>query len=106
MTAAHFIRQADPSARIEIYSEDPNAAYYRAALTNYLIGELREAQLFAIPPDFFRAHNVQRIHGRVLAVDGRNSRLTLADGSQIAYDQLLIATGARPNPPGFPGAEL
>jgi pSer/pThr/pTyr-binding forkhead associated (FHA) protein/NADPH-dependent 2,4-dienoyl-CoA reductase/sulfur reductase-like enzyme len=106
MTAAHFIRQADPSARIEIYSEDPNAAYYRAALTNYLIGELREAQLFAIAPDFFRVHNVQRIHGRVLAVDGRNSRLTLADGSQIAYDQLLIAAGARPNPPGFPGIEL
>jgi pSer/pThr/pTyr-binding forkhead associated (FHA) protein/NADPH-dependent 2,4-dienoyl-CoA reductase/sulfur reductase-like enzyme len=105
MTAAHFIRQADASARIEIYSEDPNAAYYRAALTNYLIGELREAQLFAIPPDFFRTHNVQRIHGRVLAVDGRNSRLTLAQGGEISYDQLLIAAGARPNPPGFPGVE-
>ena len=105
MTAAHFIRQADPSARIEIYSDDPNAAYYRAALTNYLIGELREAQLFAIPPDFFRTHNVQRAHGRVTAVDGRNSRLTLAQGSEISYDQLLIAAGARPNLPDFPGAE-
>ncbi len=106
MTAAYFIRQADPTARIEIYSDDPNAAYYRAALTHYLIGELREAQLFAIPPDFYREHNVQRVHGRVMAVDGRNSRLTLAQGSEIPYDQLLIAAGARPNPPEFPGAEL
>jgi nitrite reductase (NADH) large subunit len=106
LTAAHFIRQADAGARIEIYSEDPNAAYYRAALTNYLIGELREAQLFAIPPDFFRIHNIQRIHDRVLAVDGRNSRLTLAQGGEVAYDQLLIAAGARPNPPEFPGVEL
>src|SRR5688572_7822052 len=106
MTAAYFIRRADPAAQIEIYSDDPNAAYYRAALTNYLIGELREAQLFAIPPDFFRVHNVQRKHGRVMAVDSRNSRLTLVDGSEISYDKLLIAAGARPNPPGFAGSEL
>ena len=105
-TAAYFIRQADPSARIEIYSDDPNAAYYRAALTNYLIGELREAQLFAVPPDFYRAHDVHRALGRVAAVDAKNARLTLADRSQIPYDQLLIAAGASPNPPSFPGAEL
>jgi nitrite reductase (NADH) large subunit len=106
VTAAHFIRQADPSAHIEIYSDDPNAAYYRAALTNYLIGELRESQLFAIPPDFYKTHNIQRILSRVTAVDGRNARLTLAGDMEIPYDQLLIAAGARPNPPDFAGAEL
>jgi pSer/pThr/pTyr-binding forkhead associated (FHA) protein/NADPH-dependent 2,4-dienoyl-CoA reductase/sulfur reductase-like enzyme len=105
-TAAHYIRQADPSGQIEIYSDDPNAAYYRAALTNYLIGELREAQLFAVPPDFYQEQNVQRLLGRVTALDGNNSRFTLEDGSQVAYDQLLIAAGARPNAPMFPGAEL
>jgi pSer/pThr/pTyr-binding forkhead associated (FHA) protein/NADPH-dependent 2,4-dienoyl-CoA reductase/sulfur reductase-like enzyme len=105
-TAAYFIRQADPTAQIEIYSDDPNAAYYRAALTNYLMGELREAQLFAVPPDFYHANNVKRALGRVMAVDDRNSRLTIANGSQVAYDQLLIAAGARPNPPDFQGADL
>lgn len=105
-TAAHYIRQADPSGRIEIYSDDPNAAYYRAALTNYLIGELREAQLFAVPPDFYQSENIQRSLGRVATLDAKNSCFTLQDGTQVAYDQLLIAAGARPNAPTFPGAEL
>ena len=105
-TAAFYIRQSDPNAHIEIYSDDPNAAYYRAALTNYLIGELREAQLFATPPDFYETHNIQRTLAKVVALDGKNSRFTLDGGVDIAYDQLLIASGARPNPPEFKGANL
>ena len=105
-TAAYYIRQADPSGQIEIYSDDPNAAYYRAALTNYLIGELREAQLFAVPPDFYQANNIQRSLKRVVSLDGSNSLFTLDDGSQVAYDQLLIAAGASPHAPTFSGADL
>ncbi len=105
-TAAYYIRQADPTGQIEIYSDDPNAAYYRAALTNYLIGELREVQLFATPPDFYETHDIQRSSGRVNSLDEKNSRFTLNDGRQVAYDKLLIAAGASPNPPNFRGAEL
>jgi len=105
-TAAYYIRQADPSGQIEIYSDDPNAAYYRAALTNYLIGELREAQLFAVPPDFYQTQNVQRSLGRVASLDGKNSRFTLDNGNEVTYDQLLIAAGASPNPPTFAGTDL
>jgi nitrite reductase (NADH) large subunit len=105
-TAAYYIRQADSSGQIEIYSDDPNAAYYRAALTNYLIGELREAQLFAVPPDFYQAQNIQRSLGRVASLDGKNSRFTLDSGSEVTYDQLLIAAGASPNAPTFAGANL
>lgn len=108
-TAAFYIRQADPKARIVIYSDDPNAAYYRAALTNYLIGELRESQLFATPPDFYQKNDIQRSLGRVTALDAKNSRFTFDDGNrsaQVGYDQLLIAAGASPNPPNFPGSGL
>ncbi len=105
-TAADYIRQKDPAGQIEIYSDDLNAAYYRAALTNYLIGELREAQLFATPPDFYETNTIQRSVGRVASLDGKNSSFTLKDGKQVSYDQLLIAAGASPNPPTFRGAEL
>lgn len=108
-TAAFYIRQSDPQATITIYSDDPNAAYYRAALTNYLIGELRESQLFATPPDFYQTNKVERLFGKVLAVDAKDSRLTFDDGQRqesMAYDQLLIAAGASPNKPAFPGADL
>lgn len=105
-TAAFFIRQVDPNAQIEIFSDDPNAAYYRAALTNYFIGELREAQLFATPPDFYKTNNIKRTLAKVISLDGKNSRFKLDGGIDCAYDQLLIASGARPNAPEFKGANL
>jgi len=105
-TAAHYIRAVDKSASITIVSDDPNPAYYRAALTNYLLGELHESQLFAVPPDFYIENSIDRILARVSSVDTKNNRVTLADDRQIEYDQLLIASGSRPNTPTFPGAEL
>ncbi len=106
-TAAQYIRRRDAEGRITIYSDDPNAAYYRAALTNYLIGELREDQLFAVPPDFYARNRVQRVLGRVAAVDTENRRIALTSGQPpIAYDRLCVAAGSSPNPPPFPGAEL
>src|SRR5439155_7334538 len=41
-TAAQYVRQADPNGLVTILSDDPNPAYFRAALRNSLLGELRE----------------------------------------------------------------
>jgi pSer/pThr/pTyr-binding forkhead associated (FHA) protein/NADPH-dependent 2,4-dienoyl-CoA reductase/sulfur reductase-like enzyme len=105
-TAAFYIRRADPNGRVIILSDDPQAAYYRAALTNFLIGELREEQLFAVPPNFYTEFRVERFQARVAQVDTRTNTLLLASGGQLPYDQLLIAAGANPNLPPWPGADL
>lgn len=106
-TAAQYVRKRDPDGRITIYSDDPNAAYYRAALTNYLIGELREDQLFAVPPDFYARNRIQRVLARVAAIDTTNHYVVLASGgAPVPFDRLCIAAGSSPNPPPFAGAEL
>jgi pSer/pThr/pTyr-binding forkhead associated (FHA) protein/NADPH-dependent 2,4-dienoyl-CoA reductase/sulfur reductase-like enzyme len=106
-TAAQYVRKRDPDGSITIYSDDPNAAYYRAALTNYLIGELREDQLFAVPPDFYARTRVERVLARVSSIDTAARRITLASGgAPVAYDKLCIAAGSVPNPPPFPGNDL
>jgi pSer/pThr/pTyr-binding forkhead associated (FHA) protein/NADPH-dependent 2,4-dienoyl-CoA reductase/sulfur reductase-like enzyme len=106
-TAAYYIRRNDPSGRIMILCDDPQPAYYRAALTNYLIGELREEQLFAVPPDFYTRYQVERLLTRVATVDAASSSLTLTSGgAPIPYDQLLIAAGADPTLPPWPGTNL
>lgn len=106
-TAAQYIRKRDPQGRITIFSDDPNAAYYRAALTNYLIGELREDQLFAVPPDFYARNRIQRILARVAEIDAANHRVVLTSGgAPVLFDRLCIAAGSSPNPPPFAGAEL
>jgi len=106
-TTAQYIRKRDPDGRITILSDDPNAAYYRAALTNYLIGELREDQLFAVPPDFYARNRIQRVLARVASIDTAARRITLTSGgAPVAYDRLCIAAGSTPNPPPFAGADL
>src|SRR5690606_22140126 len=107
VTAAERLRRQDPQALIALISDEPYPHYYRAALTNYLLGELREDQLFAVPPDFYEALQVRRVFGRVTAVDP--ARASLRESSSavpVGYDALLIASGARPRPPSFDGSEL
>jgi pSer/pThr/pTyr-binding forkhead associated (FHA) protein/NADPH-dependent 2,4-dienoyl-CoA reductase/sulfur reductase-like enzyme len=105
-TAAFYIRRHDPNGRIRIYSDEPTPAYYRAALTNYLMGELRADQLFAVPPNFYQEFRVERVLTRVNGVDTANNRLYLSNGQQPAYDQLLLGAGSQARMPNFPGAEL
>ncbi len=106
-TAAQTIRQADPTGVIEIYSDDPNPAYYRAALTNYLIGELREDQIWAVPPTFYGENRLKRVLARVESVDPQRAQLTLRRGGPpVTYDHLLVAAGSRARAPAFHGADL
>jgi NADPH-dependent 2,4-dienoyl-CoA reductase/sulfur reductase-like enzyme/pSer/pThr/pTyr-binding forkhead associated (FHA) protein len=106
ITAAQHLRQGDPESLIEILSDDPNPAYFRASLTNYLIGELRDDQVWAVPPDFYTQFNITRTLARAVAVDTAHARLRLASGESQAYDRLLIATGSRPNRLDIEGGDL
>src|SRR5207249_3368795 len=96
-----------PSASILILSDDPHPAYYRAALTNYLLGELREEQIWAVPPTFYVEHRVERRLARVASLDPARAQVLLASGgAALSYDTLLVATGARARPPPFEGRNL
>ena len=53
LTAAEEIRRRDAEAAIGVFCDDPNPGYFRAALTNFLLGELREDQLWVVAPDFY-----------------------------------------------------
>jgi NADPH-dependent 2,4-dienoyl-CoA reductase/sulfur reductase-like enzyme/pSer/pThr/pTyr-binding forkhead associated (FHA) protein len=107
ITAAQRLRQADAAARILVLSDDPNPAYYRAALTNYLLGELNEHQIWAVPADFFGVWRVERQLARVAQIDAARGQLWLTSGGRpLAYDALLLATGAGARPPPFEGAQL
>jgi len=106
-SAAEHVRRCDPEAQVAIYSDDPHPAYFRAALTNYLLGELTEDQLWAVPPNFYQEQQVYRVLAHIAGVDGHRKEVHLAGGgAPVPYDSLLVATGSRARPAPFPGAEL
>lgn len=95
MSAARVIRARRPHDRILIVSNDPQPYYYRAALTNYLMGELSDGELWAMPADYWEKLRFDRVLGEVAGLDAAARRVRLADGRELPYDRLLIATGAR-----------
>jgi NADPH-dependent 2,4-dienoyl-CoA reductase/sulfur reductase-like enzyme/pSer/pThr/pTyr-binding forkhead associated (FHA) protein len=107
LSAAQTLRRLDRAAAIAILSDEPHPGYFRAALTNYLLGELRPDQLWATVPDFYEANQITRVMTRVIAVDPAARRLwETSSPVPLDYDALLIASGARARAPGFHGAEL
>lgn len=106
-TAAQTLRLADAEAQITIVSDDPHSAYFRASLTNYLLGELREDQVWAVPPTFYAELHIHRLLARVAGVDTANRAVMLAQGGPgLPYDALILASGARARPPPFDGGFL
>jgi pSer/pThr/pTyr-binding forkhead associated (FHA) protein/NADPH-dependent 2,4-dienoyl-CoA reductase/sulfur reductase-like enzyme/Fe-S-cluster-containing hydrogenase component 2 len=106
MSAAEVIRARRPHDRIVVVSEDPAPYYYRAALTNYLQGQVTDAELWALPPDGWQRLALERVHARVSRVDPAAKQVVLADGRTVPYDRLLVATGARARALGVEGEQL
>src|SRR5258706_16112468 len=100
LTAAEEIRRRDAEAAVGIFCDDPNPGYFRAALTNFLVGELREDQLWAVPPDFYDSRRIHRVFTRVLRADP-SKREVWGSGNPAPprYNGLLVAAGALARPP-------
>ena len=98
--AVEEIRRVDSSSEIVMIADEPNPSYFRAALTNYLLGELTDRQLQAVAPDFYHRHRVTRLFGRAMQVRPQQKQVVWQrpDGGQSVeqYDRLIISTGSRP----------
>ena len=106
VAAAEKIRELDSSGQIILIGEEAAGYYSRPGLAYYLSGELPEKLLFPFAREDFRRLNLERIHGRVVALHPQDHLLTLEDGRQVAYDRLLLATGSSAHMPPTPGREL
>ena len=83
---------------ITILSEEPDLPYQRPPLSKkYLVGDMPREKLYFRPADWYDQHQIT-IHNqtRVGTINREDKTVTLADGATISYDQLVLATGARP----------
>src|SRR5262245_23943083 len=96
MAGAEAIRSQDPNGVITCISNDPNAYYFRAALTNYLSGQLRNDQLWGVPAGWYADKVLHRIRSQATGIDVGSQCVHLDDSSVVPYDRLLIASGASP----------
>jgi NADPH-dependent 2,4-dienoyl-CoA reductase/sulfur reductase-like enzyme len=114
MSAASTARRRKPVEELEIVAfERSGVTSYAACGLPYLVGDLFDDadELIARTPEEHRANGIDvRTRHEVRAVDTEARTLTVhdldADASRTEpYDQLVIATGARPVRPDLPGVD-
>jgi len=74
---------------------------------DYLAGTAPEAWMPIRSEKFYAQQNITLLRNtRVTAIDAKSQHVLMADGKQLGYGALLLATGTEPVHPPIPGAQL
>ncbi|MEC3975423.1 NAD(P)/FAD-dependent oxidoreductase [Amycolatopsis sp. H20-H5] len=105
--AAASLRDKGFTGRVVLIGDEPGVPYQRPPLSKaYLSGTAGPDQLRLRPEEFFAGKDIELLAGRVAELDREGARVTMADGTTLGYDHLVLATGARNRPLPVPGADL
>lgn len=91
------LREGGHSGPITLVGEEPQAPYHRPPLSKaYMLGDSDEARLAMRPANFYEARQIDlRTSLRAVHIARAERKLQFDDGSRLAYDHLVLATGAR-----------
>lgn len=104
--AVEGIRSIDRDGRITIISDEKYRTYSRPLISYWLMGRVADDKIYYRGEDFYEKNGVETLLGRrAVKIDPAKKTVTLDDGSQIAYDRLLNATGSKPFVPPMKGLE-
>ena len=97
-SCAMALRRLGYEGRVTIVGEEDAAPYQRPPLSKaYLLGEVGLDRLYLRPPAFYEENDIRlRLGAPVRAIDLAAGRVEL-DGESLAYDHLVLATGATPH---------
>src|SRR5262245_51891997 len=93
---------------IVLIGEEPEPPYNRPPLSKkYFTGELARDRLQLRSAQFYQQAGLAlRLGVRATAIDRTARRVRLSDGSEVAFDKLLMCVGSRARRLDVPGAEL
>ena len=105
---AKAFREAGGTGAVTMLSDDTSPPYNRPPLSKgFLRGEIEADAVFVEPEATYAELDIDlRLGSEVAKLDERERTVTLADGSRLPYDRLVLASGSRPRSLGTPGEEL
>ena len=106
--AAEMLRRQHYPGTVVMLSDDDAAPVDRPNLSkDYLAGTAPEEWVPLRDDGFYTENAIDlRLNTKVAGIDARAREVVLGDGGKLAYDRLLLATGALPVQLPLPGMEL
>ena len=106
--AAEALRSEGFDGRVVLIGEEPDRPYERPPLSKaYLRGEVDRDSFSVHDEQFYVDQEIDLLTSTsVVSVDPEAKSVTLDDDQTVAYDQLLISTGATPRRLSMAGADL
>jgi apoptosis-inducing factor 3 len=106
--AAEMLRRDGFDGEITMLSADASPPYDRPNLSkDYLAGTAPEEWIPLRDNDFYKKNRIDlRLGTTATAIDVSGQHVNVENGEPIAFDKLLIATGAEPVKLQVPGAQL
>lgn len=100
-TAAEALRRHSPSAQLTVISDEAQPYYNRMALADMLPDPTRQASLNLRADNWAEDWRVSlQLAAQVSRIDRTQRQVVLDNGQAIAYDRLILATGADAARPG------
>lgn len=92
---------------VTVFGAEPHPNYNRILLSPVLAGEQTLEQIVLNDYAWYASHGVTLHVGKKIVKIDRVKRVVIADdGTEAAYDRLLLATGSNPFMLPVPGAQL
>lgn len=106
-TVEELLKISSDQYQITVIGEEPHPNYNRIMLSPLLAGEKSFGEIIINTPQWYEENGIELISGIAATKINRAQRkVELADGRQIHYDRLLLATGSRPFILPIPGNDL
>ena len=106
VTCALAVRRLRPEAQITLVSSESAHHYSRTALMYVYMGHMRAQDIKPYGDWFWDENRLGLVHATATALNTAENLITLDNGTILAYDQLLLATGSESRRYGWPGQHL
>ena len=97
--ACRALRRKGYDGRVVVVGEEAERPYQRPPLSKEYLTDSEASGLYLLPESWTSAQEIEvRTGARALKISASDGSVLLDDGSSLAADQVLIATGGRPRP--------
>lgn len=90
-TVAKYLRQLDPGVEVTLIERDTR--YTACPLSNEVISDSRDIKSLQTGHERLARRGIRVVHGEVVGIDPPGKSVSLAGGTRLSYDALVVAPG-------------